>query len=219
MDKKILEITAEIQPKYPKVRLDNAMYRKVHKYLRRIKKGKILEVGCIDGSFLRILEKESWECKGLELLQHMVKKGRKLGTDIVQGDAQLKFPFKDKFDVILAGEVIEHMVYPDRFLENCHGALKKNGILILTTPNLTFLVNRFLVLFGRTPLFVGDFHFQTFTLESLKPKVEKYFEIEKISGSHVLVSKRRSKFFEIFEKLADFFPTLSAHLILICRKK
>jgi len=54
-------------------------------------------------------------------------------------------------DVIIAGELIEHMYNPYKFIRECRRVLKKDGIIILSTPNICSLKNRFRVLFGRLP--------------------------------------------------------------------
>jgi len=51
--------------------------------------------------------------------------------------------FKDSyFDCIVAGELIEHLEKPEKFIKECRRTLKKNGRLIITTPNRKSLVNR-----------------------------------------------------------------------------
>jgi 2-polyprenyl-3-methyl-5-hydroxy-6-metoxy-1,4-benzoquinol methylase len=45
------------------------------------------------------------------------------------------FSFDIKFDVIFAGDLIEHLINPGLFLDNAKKYLKPNGKLIMTTPN------------------------------------------------------------------------------------
>lgn len=45
------------------------------------------------------------------------------------------FDFEIKFDVIFAGDVIEHLSNLGLFLDSCRNNLKKDGRLIITTPN------------------------------------------------------------------------------------
>lgn len=52
-----------------------------------------------------------------------------------------KFDFGVKFDVIFAGDVIEHLSNPGMFLESCSKNLKDGGRLIITTPNCFNLFN------------------------------------------------------------------------------
>ncbi len=49
--------------------------------------------------------------------------------------------FPVKFDIIFAGDLIEHLVNPGLFLDACKKMLKEGGLLILTTPNTFNLFN------------------------------------------------------------------------------
>lgn len=51
------------------------------------------------------------------------------------------FSFDKKFDVIFAGDLIEHLVNPGLFLDNVKKHLHAGGRLILTTPNTYNLFN------------------------------------------------------------------------------
>jgi SAM-dependent methyltransferase len=61
-----------------------------------------------------------------------------------------------EFDVVFCGEVIEHVFSPDAVLSDLKTLLRPNGILILSTPNLGYWVNRLLLLVGISPLFVEN---------------------------------------------------------------
>jgi 2-polyprenyl-6-hydroxyphenyl methylase/3-demethylubiquinone-9 3-methyltransferase len=47
-----------------------------------------------------------------------------------------------QFDVILATEIIEHVAHPDAFLQKLASLLKKDGTIVLTTPNGGYFRNR-----------------------------------------------------------------------------
>jgi len=49
-------------------------------------------------------------------------------------------------DVVVAGEVIEHLDDPGSFLDGVHTLVKPGGCLVVTTPNATGLVNTFALL-------------------------------------------------------------------------
>ncbi len=49
-------------------------------------------------------------------------------------------------DVVIAGEVIEHLDDPGAFLDGLHALLASDGVLIVTTPNASGLVNTFALL-------------------------------------------------------------------------
>lgn len=62
----------------------------------------------------------------------------------------LPFP-DDAFDLVFAGEVLEHVLYPNEFLDRVASVLRRGGLLLLSTPNLTAWHNRLLVAFGYSP--------------------------------------------------------------------
>jgi len=135
---------------------------------------------------------------------------------IIEHDAALPLPFSREFDVVIAAEVIEHIVATEEFLAHCRAVLKPNGILILTTPNLLFWVNRFRMLFNKRPLFAyADYHVRMFIWSDLRAKISRHFKVNSLRGSHVLMGMRHSKACIIFAHLGDRFPTLSAHFIVI----
>jgi 2-polyprenyl-3-methyl-5-hydroxy-6-metoxy-1,4-benzoquinol methylase len=51
------------------------------------------------------------------------------------------FSFDTKFDAIFAGDVIEHLSNPGKFLDCCAACLKEDGRLLITTPNCFNLFN------------------------------------------------------------------------------
>lgn len=58
---------------------------------------------------------------------------------------------KNSVDIIIAGELIEHLDNPFKFIREVYRVLKKNGTLILSTPNICSFINRFKMLSGRLP--------------------------------------------------------------------
>lgn len=127
-----------------------------------------------------------------------------------------------KFDIIFAGEVIEHIIDDEKFLKDIYNILNNKGLLILTTPNLFFLLNRFLLFFGKMPYFAYEiYHYHFYSVETLsKIVLQSGFKINLVQSSHLLFSRRRNKLFgRIFEYLGDLFPTFGAHIILYAEKK
>jgi SAM-dependent methyltransferase len=60
------------------------------------------------------------------------------GLDVIADGYFL--PFKEeKFDVVFCSQVLEHIAYPEKILKTINKVLKKNGILILTVPHLSYL--------------------------------------------------------------------------------
>jgi len=71
---------------------------------------------------------------GMDYDRNAVQKLKALGYNCIYGNAQ-NFNLNRKFDVIFAGELIEHLENPGLFLECAKRHLKKGGLLIITTPN------------------------------------------------------------------------------------
>ncbi len=208
----IQEINRQQQWSERHIPLDrHSLYRKVDRIMRRMRPRKVPEVGCLDGRYLSLLRSRGWTVAGIELQPQNE-------TFIVEHDASLPFPFGREFDVVIAVEVIEHIVDTDAFLRHCATVLKQDGILILTTPNLLFWVNRVAMLFGKQPYFAyADYHVRMFVWDDLREKVSRYFDILEVRGSHVLAGVRHSRTFVIFALLGDALPRLSAHFIVVAR--
>ncbi|MBU1046184.1 class I SAM-dependent methyltransferase [Patescibacteria group bacterium] len=66
------------------------------------------------------------------------------------------FNFEQKFDVIFAGDLIEHLSNLGLFLDSCKRNLKDNGRLIITTPNTFTIFNFFDKFFRREPSVNND---------------------------------------------------------------
>ncbi len=205
-----------------KINIKYTTYRKFHNILKKIPKGNVLEIGCSTGDFLEVLKKEGWNVKGIDISRKSVKLASKKGIKVMLHDTNEKFTFEDNsFDVIIAGEIIEHQLNDLNFLNECHRILKNKGTLIFSTPNLVSLKNRVLMLFGFEPRYaVADFHYQIYTKRLLKNLLEKSsFNKYDLFGDYIIYSKNREVFFgTILEKLGDFYPSFSEHLICVAKK-
>lgn len=112
------------------------------------KNGKILDVGCGTGDTLILLQDLGWEAYGIEIDKNAVKTARKRGlTRVKLGTHKDIFRFPDNyFDSIRLYHVIEHLDDPTTCLKLIHKKLKKDGELILGTPNYSSLISR---IFGK----------------------------------------------------------------------
>ena len=204
--------------------MNNARFKKVYAYLKQQKKrGKLLDIGCGTGDFAALLKTLGYKAYGLELEKNAVKLANKKGVITKQGSFVTGLPYKDKeFDVLFAGEVIEHTIDDDLFLKECYRILKPNGLLILTTPNLVSLGNRLLMTLGFMPRFAyQEFHYRIYNLNLLKNKLSKAnFVLEKVSAGHVLISMYFNKYLGFFGELfASYYPKFGEQFILYARKK
>lgn len=105
--------------------------------------GKLLDVGCGNGSFLATMQKLGWDVAGIEPDANSAKLAQeRLGTSVRIGTIEeADFP-ADSFDAVTAHHVIEHMHHPIEFLRECFRILKPKGKLVVTTPNIASLGHR-----------------------------------------------------------------------------
>jgi 2-polyprenyl-3-methyl-5-hydroxy-6-metoxy-1,4-benzoquinol methylase len=127
---------------------------------------RVLDIGAGDGYFLDRLSDaglDSSELTGIELNADAVQRMREKGYNAHELSASSRYPFDDgHFDLVFAGEVIEHVVDPDAMLAECRRVLSPSGTLVITTPNLLAWYNRLLMLIGVTPFFVEHSYVQTY---------------------------------------------------------
>lgn len=71
---------------------------------------------------------------GIEQSAEQAESLRGAGYDIRIGDAQ-EFDVGERFEVVVAGELIEHLSRPGDFLDRAREHLVTGGRLLLTTPN------------------------------------------------------------------------------------
>src|SRR3989344_1915726 len=62
----------------------------------------------------------------------------------------------NSIDMIIAGEIIEHIYNPIKFIRECNRVLAAGGELVLSTPNICSLKNRFKVAFGQLPEYCAE---------------------------------------------------------------
>jgi 2-polyprenyl-3-methyl-5-hydroxy-6-metoxy-1,4-benzoquinol methylase len=103
------------------------------------KSGKLLDVGCGLGYFVKHVSKHpGWEVYGCEISERAVDFAKsKLGlSNVAAGKIEeANFP-EGFFDLITLWDVIEHIPDPDSFLAKIRKLLKPGGLLFLHTPNI-----------------------------------------------------------------------------------
>ncbi len=197
--------------------------------MKKVKKPlKILDVGCSTGEVAKFFIDMGNEVCGIDVCEDALKEAERKGVKTKIHDCEEPLPYGSEiFDVVYAGQILEHIYDTEGFLKECRRVLKKGGLLILSTPNIASLPSRLRLLFGLYPKWVapslkhyqpGD-HIRAFTKSVLKDLVERCgFRVEQIISNLVsfLPTGRTSPPWCIF--LGRIFPSLGEILILKARK-
>jgi SAM-dependent methyltransferase len=102
-------------------------------------------------------------------------------------DLNVEFP-DGKFDLIIAWNILEHVLDPYEFIVNCYNSLNKNGVLLLQTPNFHTLSAKLFKNYYWGGLHAPR-HFVLFSEKSLIQNLGKggfkAFKIKYVQGAHL----------------------------------
>lgn len=109
-----------------------------------VKKGKILDVGCGTGDTLILLKKLGWDIYGIDMDKNAISIGKKRGLkNLKLGTFKDLDKYPDNFfDAIRLYHVIEHLDDPALCLRLIRKKLKRNGELIIGTPNMDSIISK-----------------------------------------------------------------------------
>ena len=144
---------------------------------------KVLDLGCRDGRLTRHFIDQN-EVVGLDIDKIAIEEcARDLNIETKWVDFSIQIPLPtSSFDVIVAGEVIEHLPCPSITVAEVSRILKPNGLFIGSVPNSYHVKNRLRVLKGS--LIDNDqTHLRAYNVMLLKHYLEKEFIIEKLTSS------------------------------------
>jgi SAM-dependent methyltransferase len=113
---------------------------------------RILDLGCRDGALTRHYA-EANEVTGMDVDREALQRAAELvGIDTVWGDVEEPFPFPDEiFDVVVAGEVLEHVAQPAVVVAEVRRVLAAKGAFVGSVPNAFRLKSRIRFMLGRQP--------------------------------------------------------------------
>lgn len=113
-------------------------------YLCRRAAGKrVLDVGVVEhhyeatksGAWLhRHLSRSAASCLGIDILGEPVARLRADGYNVIVHNL-CDHPLEDEFDLIVMGELIEHVTETGKLLTNASHSLADDGRILITTPN------------------------------------------------------------------------------------
>lgn len=131
----------------------------------------------------------------------------------------------ERFNVVSALEILEHMVDTDAFLQTCSDHLEPGGLLVISTPNINSLRNRVQVPLGKYPAGLEYrnviHHVRLYNLDNLVSHMADHgFERVAVRGVTFFRMRwlRVAPIRAIDRFLADRIPSLCGNLIGVFRK-
>ncbi len=191
-------------------------YRDAKKILKLIenyqKPGKLLDLGCFVGFFLRQAERQGWDVYGVEPSRWAVSIANKLGLKNVKQGSLESVKLKDNFfDAVVMIEVIEHLDNPYKVLTLLNKKLKIGGTLAIVTPKFDSIYSKLL---KNNWWFIENVHLYYFTEKTISKILKK-------TGFKIIKIKRQYKTFllsYIFDKLGYFNKRIFSALKRIIKK-
>jgi SAM-dependent methyltransferase len=102
---------------------------------RLMHRGKLLDLGCASGFFLKVAQDRGWAIEGVEISDAMARSAEQLLGQPIQPNLSAAQFADGSFDVITLWEYIEHVLDPREELLQVRRSLKPGGIVALSTPN------------------------------------------------------------------------------------
>lgn len=114
---------------------------RIRAVLARIEGPDVLHVGCVGEGKEKLLlhttlceNLHGCDVYGVDINAEGLGELQRRGFKVAVADAE-NMQLDRKFDTIFAGELIEHLPNPGRFLGSCRQMLKPGGKVVLSTPN------------------------------------------------------------------------------------
>ncbi|GMV18477.1 MAG: hypothetical protein AMXMBFR56_67010 [Polyangiaceae bacterium] len=202
---------------------------RVERFLGRHPKGELLDVGCGDGRVGKRFAALGYRVSGIDAAPENVARAADAGIDARLADASQALPFDAaRFDVVYAGELIEHLFDTRAFVAELARVTRPGGTVIVTTPNLAHLPDRLRLLLGRAPSQTQPLHpflklhIRPFTAGTLREALgEAGLSLDRLEST--LVVWRRDpqdpdRVVLASRGLARLFPTLGSFLIAYATK-
>ncbi len=196
------------------------------------------DIGCSNGYGIDIVQDAigAESCFGIDIVRPKKRVNRKKFRFMIK-DLNRQATGLRNIDLVTCFEVLEHIDDTQHMIKEIHSMLRKDGLLILSTPNLAWWVNRKLLLFGFQPSNtevdryhtmygkpgimkdnIGAGHIHVFTDRALS-------EFLRANGFDIIKKIRKPsnygglmKIVSILDRLISIIPGCSRHYIYVCRK-
>jgi SAM-dependent methyltransferase len=185
-------------------------------------RGRLIDVGCWDGSFIGRVLGGARGVVGVDVSHAALRGAQRRGLNALRAQVEGGLPFADAtFATVVAAEIIEHVFDTQAVIDELARVLQPSGWLVITTPNLVALSGRAQLLLGRSPHNVEfdaspgtSGHIRYFTFDTLEGLLRR-------AGLEPLGRWTNVAHFSVFgssELLGRLRPGLGHTLVSIARK-
>lgn len=176
----------------------------------------ILELGCAQGYMTEYLRDELG-CKvwGVEVDEQAAERAQAFAEQMIVADIdrgnwheQLE---REKFDVIIMADVLEHLKHPKALLRRCHELLVPGGKIVLSLPNVSHQLVIAMLLcgefsYGQVGL-LDNTHLRFFTPKSFERLMNETGFI-RVDEDHVISPEPKGDQLECLQKVQKTHPGL-----------
>jgi len=100
--------------------------------------GRVLEIGCGAGGVMAWLKQKRTiaRCVGIDLMPHAIERARLVFDEAWVANVETSELPNERFDLIIALDVLEHLSDPWRMLERLHALLEPGGSVVVSLPHV-----------------------------------------------------------------------------------
>ena len=161
-------------------------------FVAAIGRGKrVLDLGCRSGALTRhFLDGNT--VVGLDVDAAALAKAAALGVEPVQANVEEPLPFEgSSFDAVVAGELFEHLQFPDALTAEIRRVLRPRGVLVGSVPNAFRVQSRLRFLRGKPPE-DDPTHLRMFSPDAIRALLRDFDDvrIDFVGGRYARLSPR-----------------------------
>lgn len=110
---------------------------------------RILDIGCGSGRISSEMANLGYQVIGIDFSEEAVRKAQEKGIQAKRANLDEGIPeTSDSFDIVWAGDIVEHVFDPIGLLREASRVLKHGGAILITIPSDVGIVSRIKMLFG-----------------------------------------------------------------------
>jgi len=144
---------------------------RLEQFLPRVRHGSLLDVGCSCGYFMQVAAANGFEVEGLEFSRAAVSAANTSVRSRIVCSSVDAFAGTQRYDLITAFDLIEHVPRPKDFLARLRQLLAPGGSLVMTTPDAGHFLRY--VMRSHWPMLQPMQHLTIFSRHSMRLALEE----------------------------------------------